>query len=90
MKSLITIVLMSAGTSIAQVAPFDAAAQKLHGTWECQGPGQTHPMKPPIMWFGAADKGVGVDGFGGAIYGAADVLMNRPVPFALRLKRAKA
>jgi hypothetical protein len=71
LKIAITVILMSAGTAMAQV---DLAAQKLHGTWECQGPGQTHPMKPPIMWFGATDKGVGVDGFGGALYGTADVV----------------
>ncbi|MSQ20350.1 MAG: hypothetical protein EXR39_12535 [Betaproteobacteria bacterium] len=73
----ITVVLLSAGTSMAQVAavaPVDLPAQKLHGTWECQGPGQTHPMKPPIMWFGSTVKGVGVDGFAGALYGSADIV----------------
>jgi hypothetical protein len=54
----------------------DAGVQRLLGTWECHGPGQTHPLKPPIMWFGASGDGIGLDGFSGTLYGQAEVTGN--------------
>ena len=51
----------------------EVSVTQLLGTWECHGPGQPHPMKPPILWFGASDSGVGIDGFAGAVYGHGDV-----------------
>ncbi len=67
--------LAGATTALAQnPAAAEAQANRLEGTWECQGPGQTHPAKPPIVWFGASGgNSIEVDGFGGAVYGAADL-----------------
>jgi hypothetical protein len=67
--------LTSASIALAQQpAAADAQAHRLEGTWECYGPGQTHPAKPPIVWFGAGGgDSIEVDGFGGAVYGAADL-----------------
>lgn len=51
-----------------------ATTDRLEGTWECYGPGQTHPLKPPIVWFGAGTQGsIEVDGFGGSVTGSADL-----------------
>lgn len=65
----------SATPALAQnTAVTDSSAVRLEGTWECHGPGQTHPAKPPIVWFGASSAAsIEVDGFGGAVSGAADV-----------------
>lgn len=70
-----TLVLASAMPALAQnQAATDAQAVRLEGTWECYGPGQTHPSKPPILWFGVGSAtSIEVDGFGGAVSGAADV-----------------
>lgn len=68
-----------AATSVSTVlaqnsAAVDMQANRLEGTWECYGPGQTHPAKPPIVWFGAnGSSSIEVDGFGGAVFGAADL-----------------
>lgn len=54
----------------------DLGTHRLNGTWECTGPGQTHPMKPPIVWFedaAAGDAEVGVDAFAGEVYGVGAV-----------------
>lgn len=54
-------------------------AAGLAGTWECFGPGQSHPKKPPIVWFGDAQAKdnamaqVDIDGFFRAVSGAASV-----------------
>lgn len=70
-----TLALAGAMPALAQTqAPADAQAMRLEGTWECYGPGQTHPAKPPIVWFGGGNaSSIEVDGFGGAVTGAADV-----------------
>ena len=68
------IALVAVGTAQAQ----GVNAASLAGTWECAGPGQTHPHKPPIMWFGDASTKEGaaminVDGFQRTVNGAASV-----------------
>lgn len=66
---------VSATSAFAQhQAAADVQSARLEGTWECYGPGQTHPAKPPIVWFGPGSAtSIEVDGFGGAVSGAADL-----------------
>jgi hypothetical protein len=68
--------LIALATMGAVQAQVNAAS--LAGTWECVGPGQNHPKKPPIMWFGEVSTKEGaaminVDGFQRAVNGAASV-----------------
>lgn len=68
------IALTLAGGVQAQVS-----AAGLAGTWECFGPDQNHPKKPPIVWFGDAQAKDGalaqvdIDGFFRAVSGAAAI-----------------
>ena len=68
---------LAAGGAIAQAgAPMNA--ERLAGTWECYGPGQAHPHKPPIVWFSdvSARDGLAtmqVDAFKRAVVGEASV-----------------
>jgi hypothetical protein len=58
------------------VLPAQAQVDRLGGTWECRGPGQTHALKPPIMWFGDSSGNaatIEVDGFAGDVVGSAEV-----------------
>lgn len=63
----------------AMPAAAQVTAEQLPGTWECYGPGQTHPLKPPIVFFGELskdDRGVAaieVDAFSRAVVGTASV-----------------
>ncbi|MFN0304633.1 MAG: hypothetical protein ACKVQU_30235 [Burkholderiales bacterium] len=71
-KVCAAIIVVSATVAVPSVQA-EIGVTQLLGTWECQGPGQLHPMKPPILWFGASDTGVGIDGFAGTVYGHGDV-----------------
>lgn len=76
---------MVLGGTFALALAFAAGAQAqmnaaaIAGTWECFGPGQNHPKKPPIVWFGEAQMKDGsatqvdVDGFFRAVSGAAAI-----------------
>lgn len=76
-------VLVSLSFALGALAALPAQAQmtpeQLAGTWECFGPGQTHPKKPPIMHFGEVTRGekgvaaVDVDGFDRTVSGPAQV-----------------
>ena len=67
--------VVASASFTSATAHADVDVQQLLGTWECEGPGQTHPMKPPIMWFGfgASNESIGVDGFSRSVYGPAAV-----------------
>ena len=83
--------LMVASGSIAALpVQADVGVNQLLGTWECQGPGQDHPLKPPIMWFGATNDGIGLDGFAGALYGRADVTGSAGGSMRIALKNGES
>ncbi len=67
----------------------EVGVQQLLGTWECHGPGQVHPMKPPILWFGASSGGVGIDGFAGSVYGHGDVTADTNGSMHIALKQGE-
>jgi hypothetical protein len=77
-RTLFAPVLLAAAM-LAAPAQAQLNVEQYQGTWECFGPGQTHPKKPPIMYFGAVkqdEKGVAaveVDGFSRAVAGHAGV-----------------
>ena len=78
-------VTLMTGSSLASGARAEPSAAQLSGTWECHGPGQTGPMKPPIVWFGETKSVDGkmstieVDGFSRDVQGTADVSMEAGV-----------
>lgn len=79
MQKVLVSLSFALGALVAVPAQAQMTPESLAGTWECFGPGQTHPKKPPIMFFGETsrdDKGVAamdVDGFDRSVAGRASV-----------------
>lgn len=79
MQKVLVPFVFAAGVFAAVPAAAQFAPEMLAGTWECYGPGQTHPQKPPIVFFGATTRdakgsaAIEVDGFERTVAGSASV-----------------
>ena len=69
------VILLAAALALPTTsAVAEVTAERLQGTWECFGPGQTSAMTPPIVHFENANIAtIEVDGFARTAVGIADV-----------------
>ncbi|MFM9884249.1 MAG: hypothetical protein ACKVQT_14580 [Burkholderiales bacterium] len=81
--------IVASATITVPSAQAEVGVRQLLGTWECHGPGQAHPMKPPILWFGTSANGVGIDGFAGTVYGHGDVTADADGSMHIALKQGE-